>query len=508
MTNDNQTMNTGKSVLIIGAGIAGLAAGCYARMNGYNVRILEMHNIPGGLCTAWNRKGYTIDGCMHWLVGSSQKSGFYKIWSELGAIQGKRFVEFDEFMRYETSDGKTVCFYADPKRLEEHLTLLFPADRGPIKKFCNAVSALSDVELPVDKAPETMGPLDAALMLAKIGPALPRIIKWGRVTLGDFCKKFSSPGLREAFSSIWLPETSMLFAVYTFAWLSNKTAAYPLGGSLPFAKAIEKRLVDLGGQIVYKNRVRKFAVSAGEIVGVETDDASMHHADWYVSAADAHGTFFDLLGNGFVTEQMKNLFSTPLFPPIIYAGVGVNMGFESFPRLAAGISMRLDIPMKIAGGSYDILPVMVENFDPSLAPPGKTVLKVMLGTDYDYWKALETDRPRYLEEKDRVAGEIVRALDSRFPGLAANVEMVNIATPHTFVRYTGNWRGSFEGFQMTPKNIFKPPSKSVPGISNLFLCGQWVEPGGGLPAVAMSGRNVVQILCKKDGVKFRTTVPD
>lgn len=37
-----------RSVIIIGAGIAGLSAGCYARMNGYDTHILEMHDEPGG----------------------------------------------------------------------------------------------------------------------------------------------------------------------------------------------------------------------------------------------------------------------------------------------------------------------------------------------------------------------------------------------------------------------------------------------------------------------------
>ena len=46
---------TEKSILIIGGGIAGLAAGCYARMNGYRAKIFEMHSLPGGLCTAWER---------------------------------------------------------------------------------------------------------------------------------------------------------------------------------------------------------------------------------------------------------------------------------------------------------------------------------------------------------------------------------------------------------------------------------------------------------------------
>jgi phytoene dehydrogenase-like protein len=46
-----------KKVIIIGAGIAGLSAGCYLQMNGYDTEIFELHNIPGGLCTGWKRKG-------------------------------------------------------------------------------------------------------------------------------------------------------------------------------------------------------------------------------------------------------------------------------------------------------------------------------------------------------------------------------------------------------------------------------------------------------------------
>ena len=75
-----------KSIIIIGAGIAGLSAGCYGQMNGYRTRIFEMDTKPGGLCTTWERKGYKIDGCIHWLVGSRPGTSFYRIWEELGIM--------------------------------------------------------------------------------------------------------------------------------------------------------------------------------------------------------------------------------------------------------------------------------------------------------------------------------------------------------------------------------------------------------------------------------------
>jgi phytoene dehydrogenase-like protein len=48
--------------------------------------------------------------------------------------------------------------------------------------------------------------------------------------------------------------------------------------------------------------------------------------------------------------------------------------------------------------------------------------------------------------------------------------------------------------------------KSLPGLENFYMIGQWVEPGGGLPPAIMFGRSVTQIICKKDKVKFTTQV--
>lgn len=54
-------------VAIIGAGVAGLSAGCYAQLNGLQSEIFELHGIPGGLCTSWERKGYLFDGSIRYL---------------------------------------------------------------------------------------------------------------------------------------------------------------------------------------------------------------------------------------------------------------------------------------------------------------------------------------------------------------------------------------------------------------------------------------------------------
>jgi phytoene dehydrogenase-like protein len=94
-----------RSILIIGAGIGGLATGCDARMNGYRATILEMHATPGGACTSWKRDGYTFDGCIHNLAGTTPQSRFHGMWRELGVVPALAMHRYGELVRVERPDG-------------------------------------------------------------------------------------------------------------------------------------------------------------------------------------------------------------------------------------------------------------------------------------------------------------------------------------------------------------------------------------------------------------------
>ena len=116
-----------KSIIIIGGGIAGLAAGCYGQMNGYHTQIFELHHLPGGLCTAWERKGYTFDGCIHYLLGSGEGQPFNQMWHELGVAPGAPVRQPQRAdPRALAPDGRTLIGYVDPDQLQAHLTAAFP----------------------------------------------------------------------------------------------------------------------------------------------------------------------------------------------------------------------------------------------------------------------------------------------------------------------------------------------------------------------------------------------
>jgi phytoene dehydrogenase-like protein len=129
----------------------------------------------------------------------------------------------------------------------------------------------------------------------------------------------------------------------------------------------------------------------------------------------------------------------------------------------------------------------------------------MIPTDFDYWKALHEDREAYLAEKKRIGDEVIKGLGQIFPDLPGKVEVTDVATPATFVRYTGNYRGSYEGWILDKTALTKQIPQTLPGLENFYMAGHWVSAGGGLPAGLITGRNVIKKICKKEKVKFVTT---
>jgi len=497
-----------KSVIVIGAGVAGLATGAYAQMNGYRTRIFEMHDKPGGLCTAWERKGYTIDGCLHWLVGSAPGLDMYDMWRELGVLQGQKVIDMDCFYRVEDAEGRAFNLFCDIDRLEQHMRESAPEDAKVIGECIRAIRHFTRFDLPSGKAPELYGPLDGLRLMLKMVPFLRDFRKWGRMTMDDFAGRFRNPLLRNVWQVWGFPEFSAIFILLTIAFLHKKQAGYVVGGSMAISRAMEKRYLDLGGEISYKSRVTQILVENDRAVGVKLEDGSEHRADYVVSAADGHFTIFDLLGGRYVDDKVRGYYDKmPIFPPLIYIGLGVNRSFDDVPQIISGLSLGLEKPVTIAGEERNRLDVRIHNFDPTLAPAGKTLLTIMIESNYPYWKTLREDMTRYKEEKKQIADTVVGLLEKRFPGLSAQVEMRDVATPVTFHRYTGNWQGSFEGWLMTPGTVTLNMRKTLPGLDCFYMVGQWVQPGGGLPSGAMTGRHITQMLCKRDRKRFATTIP-
>lgn len=124
-------------------------------------------------------------------------------------------------------------------------------------------------------------------------------------------------------------------------------------------------------------------------------------------------------------------------------------------------------------------------------------------TNHAYWKALEGDQAAYEAEKEKVPRAYLQALEQIWPGISAP-GMCIVATPLTFERITGNWKASITGWKLTPTQSGVNIPRTLPGLDNFWMVGQWVYPGGGVPAGVSTGREVIWRQCKKDKRKFTT----
>ena len=498
-----------KSILIIGAGVAGLSAGCYAQMNGYHSQIFELHDIPGGLCTAWERKGYIFDGCLHYLYGSGAGQPFNRMWEELGAVQGRRMINHDEFMRVVGKDGRALVAYTDPDRLEQHLKELSPADAHLIEELAEGVRDFTrfDMSLLLGKPRPLMGVDDWVELGLRMLPFVAPLAKWGPLSAQDFALRFKDPFMRRAIAQAFAwPEIPMMGALTCLAYMHTQNGGFPAGGSLEFARAIERRYLELGGEIHYKSQVEKILVEDDRAVGVRLYNDEVHRADIVVSAADGRGTVFDLLGGEFTNHKLHETYEHGKLPILsqVQVSLGVDRDLSAEPHWATYL---LDQPVLIAGEERSELGVKHYCFDPSLASPGKSVIEVMIRSSYGYWQRIYGHK-LYDTEQIQVSEIVIELLEKIYPGLSGQIEVTDVATPLSYERYTGNWLGSTCGWLLTKQTMMlmlEGMGKTLPGLQDFYMIGQWVEPGGSVPAVAMSGRNAVQLICHADHKPFVTT---
>jgi len=486
-----------KKALIIGSGIAGLCTGVYLQKNGFETEILEMNSIAGGLATAWKRGGYTFENCIHWLVGSREGEELNAIWKEVCDIGRLDFYDGEIYQVIE-KDNQSLAVYRDIGRMEREFLARAPEDAAPIREFAGLVRKLSRFRFPGGDSL-----LPRIVSLARALPYFMLIGKYRKYTMAQYAERFSHPLLKSFFASA-LSELSFLAIAFSLAWMARGNAGYPIGGSLKIIGAIEDRYRKLGGNIRFGTRVTKIVVTGDKAAGVALEGGKEMAADIVVSAADGHATIYEFLEGRFLNDRIRHAYSSyKLFPSYVQVSMGIGADLKGGPGF---LGLHLDKELVIDPETReDFLSFRVFHFDPTFAPAGKTAVVCFIPTyNHEYWVSLRArDKAAYDREKERVAHAVVGVCEARFPAAKGRIEEVDVATPATVVHYTGNWKGSMEGWLLTPATGFRQLPPVLPGLKGFYMAGQWLSPGGGLPSGLMTARIVSQRICRDHGVKWQ-----
>jgi phytoene dehydrogenase-like protein len=489
-----------KSIIVIGAGMGGLAAGIYGRLNGFATTIYEAHAIPGGQCTSWKRKGYTFDACIHHLFGCDPRFALYHLWEELGAMPCEMVATAD-CVSVLGPDGTLFSDYYDLDKLRDHMLAIAPGDGAAIERYLKGIRIVGQKDL--------FGSLTLGDLGDKIGllPTMARLMPYLRLTLDQFAAQFQSNLLRRAFPLLEysLPNMPLLMHLLKHAYGAQGGIRWPVGGARAFAQSMARRYTDLGGAIHYGSRVTQILTENGRAVGVRLQDGTEDRADYVVSNADGRKTIMNLLGGQYINDQIRQWCAEPDDETnwAVHVFLGVDRDLSQEP---SALVMLLDEPVRIADHVYKSLEMQIYGFDPSMAPPGKGVIKVELVSTYSYWKALAADRARYEEEKQKVADQVIGILERRFGGIRSQVEAIDVPTLLTWERFMGGTHG-FANFPKKPVNMVGSilgtnMNLTLPGLSHFYFAGAWATSAGALFMNALSGQRMVQRICRQEGKRF------
>lgn len=479
-----------KKVLIIGAGLAGLSTGIYLQEQGVQTEIFEISGQAGGMCTAWERKGYRFDGCIHWMVGTKPDSPYYKLYEEVHALD--KNTEIYNALSIKTQiNGITYEIPMTPKPFKEFLLSVSPEDSSQIEAFCKDIATMINTTMPVGFPNGIKEFID---VMKNSRGFLSLVRKYAKVSVKEYADNFKSPVIKTLLFHLMPPQYSLFGLIMMLGTRMSGNAGYPMGGAYDVIHRMEKYYRQLGGTIHLSSKVDKIIVENGKATSLEVK-GNLYSSDAIVAACDMYDVMKRMLDGKYSHKQLDKLLeSAELFSPLIVVSFGLNK------KLNIPYAQNFEYPEGIntdPDSTCYFLGIRSFEFDPSSAPENCSSVMVMVDSKLDYWVNLRNSSlEAYKTRKEELSQAVASALDKRIPGFKAAIEVTDVATPATYVRYANLYKGSWEGFAPVPSSISTNIKKTVPGIKGLYLCGQWTTVGGGICSAVYSGKEAAKSICK------------
>ncbi len=507
-----QTVPDQAEVVVIGAGMGGLTAAALLAKAGRDVVVIEPERRPGGYLAGFTRRGYTFDSAIHWLNQCGPGGFVHKVLSWIGddfpvcePLHHIRRYKGDSFDYLLTDDPEALRaqFIHDLPGHEKGLNQLFK-DAIVIGERMNQFSDLM-------RSTETMGLFDKACYGLKM-------MFWGR-PFARFYKKNAVEGLARYVSSgrlseIFCSEEALLAVLVPLGWAyEGDFQAPPVGGSQAFPRWLVDRTRALGGEVVLRKRVDQILLDGNRACGVRLDSGEEIKSRYVLAACDLETVYQKMLPAGAVSKTLLNrLNKAELYDSSVTLSLGLDcpaeaLGFgEEMIYLSRDGVSRGDLnggdPHK--SGLSILAPT---TRDPSMAPEGKGTLTVYCPATLDYgefWRT-EEDLKRgkaYKTFKQDYARVLLdRVEESLAPGLQDHIAHLDVATPVTHWRYTGNKGGSIMAARPSKSNIRARIAHYRTPVKNLLLSGHWAEYGGGVPIATKAGTNAALLVLKQEDRK-------
>ncbi|MGA2184136.1 MAG: NAD(P)/FAD-dependent oxidoreductase [Bryobacteraceae bacterium] len=501
--------------VIIGSGLGGLSCAAAFARQGFRPLVIEQHDKPGGYATAFKRPGgFVFDVSLH-ATSAGQRNGLYNLIPGFPEITDVEFVQLPYLYRaiFPKHDIRVP-----QKNLGAYLDLLiaqFPEEKDGIKALYDDMTG---VARDVAKFSAARGNVN----MSRFPADFPLLFRYATHTWGEVLEaRIRDPKLQAIVSAMWeyygLPPSKLAAVYYAMPSIGYLTEGgyYPKGRSQAISNAVARFIEAHGGKVLLNTRVDRILTKDGAAIGVHTADGQEYKGRAVVANANAYDTFHKLMDPEEVPPEYlarMDQYTPSLSTFLVFLGLKKDLVKETGLKDAeifcetgydpeSGYNAQLVADVSNPGFGMMVYDNVYEGYSPA----GKNTLTLITLQGFDHWKRFEIDywkgrKNAYRAEKERIASALIQQAERTvLPGLSKAIEVREIATPLTNVRYTGNYHGAIYGWDQTLNNsgVRRLPHKTP--IRNLYLAGAWTSPGGGYAAVIPSGLQCFEEIVKSWG---------
>ena len=500
----NKTLSENEyDVIIIGSGLGGLSCAAAFARQGFKSLVIEQHSKVGGYATTFERPGgFEFDVSLH-STTVGERDGIHNLIPGFPEIKDIIFEPHPNLYRIIYPDYDIRVPQKNLPTYINNLEGLFPEEKEGIKGIFEDMEGLNNDIIKFSSA-------SGKVNMNNFPVDFPYLFKCFNRTWGDIVDaRIKNPKLKAIISSLWvyygLPPSKLspyYYAMPTLGYL-KRGGYYPKGKSQIISDAFEKFINDHNGKIIIRSKVEKILTKNDTAYGVRTKDGKEFTAKVIVSNANAYDTFNKMLDvKGTLKDYLKKMdkLSVSLSSFQIFLGlkkdlikeVGISDS-EIFYSPSYDLEADYNLMKKadVENGGYAI--TLYDNVYKGYSPEGKNTLNIMTLQGFDHWEKYKEDyfkenKKMYHKEKERIADILIQKVESTLlPGLSNAIEVKEIGTPLTNIRYTNNYKGAVYGFDQTLDNSGNNRLGHETPIKNLFLSGAWTKPGHGYGGVIYSG---------------------
>ncbi|WP_418609638.1 phytoene desaturase family protein [Gluconobacter cerinus] len=485
------------SVIVIGAGLGGLAAACTMAARGYEVTVLEANDWLGGKAADWQEGGYRFDMGPTILT---MPRVLERIFAEAGITMTERLDlrRLDPQWRCFFEDGNVLDLQENAENMAEVLESLCSGDGDGYRDLMAASEQLHDISERFFFWKSVGGVADTLDLSSTFTPA----------TLRDLLRlRMDSTFAREIRKRIHNPQAAQMLDHLTQYVGSNPFWApavllgiahmqshdgvwYPMGGTRAVPEALAQLGRELGVKFRTRTRVARILTRDRRACGVMTDGGEVLDADIVISNMDSVRTMRELLEH-VPTKKFERQWKRR--KPAC-SGVVLYLGLDrSYDHLAhhdfvfsANPEEEFDAIYKQGIPAPDPTCYLAapSKTDPAVAPEGGEALYVLVHTPYirkgQNWEDLFPGYRQVILDKLKRCGGM--------PDLEDRIRVEHHLTPLDIHERYSTLRGAIYGLASHGRlnGAFKPANRSseVPG---LYLAGGAAHPGAGMPMALMSG---------------------